>query len=226
MKTIGNFFDEYNLKARVFPAIITAVPLFLIKHYIINRYFSFPLGQAIFGDVSILVVLVFLLIQINRIISKSIFENKADFPTDRALLPSRTSLSKEYRNNLSQKIKNDFNLTLPDLKDENEAENNVKIRIREIVKSIIGKVKNGRLLLQHNIEYGFFRNFLGGSAVASFVSFMNMFLFYFLLKDKIVFIISGVLFVFYSSAIIFHKKILKNLSEEYTQILFREYLEN
>lgn len=225
MKTLENFFNEYNLKARVFPALLTAIPLFLIKHYIINQYFSFSLTQVIFGDVSILIILIYLFSQINRVISKSLFEVKTNFPTDKALLPSSTALSQQYRQNLGEKIKKDFNLTLPELKEENENEEDVKTRIREIVKSIINKVKDGRLLLQHNIEYGFYRNLLGGSVVASVVSLVNIFLFCLWFQNKTIAITSMVLFLVYLFVVIFHKKILKHYSEEYTQVLFREYLE-
>jgi hypothetical protein len=224
-KFMTNIFNEYNLKARVFPALLTAIPLFLIKHYIINQYFSFSLTQVIFGDVSILVILVYLFSQINRVISKGLFEVKSDFPTDKALLPSSSALSPQYRKNLSEKIKSDFNLTLPELREENENEQEVKVRIREIVKSIISKVKDGRLLLQHNIEYGFYRNLLGGSVVASLVSFVNIFLFCFIFQNNIIVVTSVILFLVYMLVVIFHKKILKHYSEEYTQVLFREYLE-
>lgn len=225
MKTLENFFNEYNLKARVFPALITAIPLFLIKHYIINQYFSFSLTQIIFGDVSILVILIYLFSQINRVISKSLFEIKTEFPTDKALLPSSTVLSQQYRKNLSDKIQTDFNLSLPVLREENENEQDVKLRIREIVKSIINKVKDGRLLLQHNIEYGFYRNLLGGSVVASIVSFLNIIIFSYWFKNQTLAITSLILFLVYLLVVIFHKKILKHYSEEYTQVLFREYLE-
>jgi hypothetical protein len=223
MGSIEKLFNEYNLKARIFPALLTALPLFLIKHYILNQYFSFSLTQVIFGDISILVILVYLFSQINRFLSKELFEKKTDFPTDKALLPS-SSLSSESRNNLAKKVKEDFNLTLPNLKDENENEEDVKIRIREIVESIINKVRNGHLLLQHNIEYGFFRNLLGGSVVASVVSVVNIFLFLFFFKSKILVITSAVLLSIYLLVIIFRKKVLKQFSEEYTKVLFREYL--
>lgn len=224
MKSFENLFDEYNLKARVFPALITAIPLFLIKHYIVNQYFSFSLTQVVFGDVSILLILVYFFSQINRLISKGLFEKKTNFPTDTALLPSSSVLSKQYRDNLSQKIQTDFNLVLPSLKDENENEQEVKVRIREIVKSIINKVRDGHLLLQHNIEYGFSRNLLGGSVVASVVSFVNIFLFVFLFENKIIAVLSVILFVIYSLIVLCHKKILRHFAEEYTQVLFREYL--
>lgn len=226
MGSFEKLFNEYNLKARIFPALLTALPLFLVKHYIINQYFSFSLTQVIFGDISILVVLVYLFSQINRFFSKVLFEKKTDFPTDKVLLPSSSALSKEYRSNLAQKIKTDFNLTLPILNDENENEQEVKIRIREIVKSIINKVRDGHLLLQHNIEYGFFRNLLGGSVVASVVSFVNIFLFLCYFKNKTLFVTSIILFFVYLLVIVFRGKPLKHFSEEYTQVLFREYLGN
>ncbi len=226
MGSFEKLFNEYNLKARIFPALLTALPLFLVKHYIINQYFSFSLTQVIFGDISILVVLVYLFSQINRFFSKVLFEKKTDFPTDKVLLPSSSALSKEYRSNLAQKIKTDFNLTLPILNDENENEQEVKIRIREIAKSIINKVRDGHLLLQHNIEYGFFRNLLGGSVVASVVSFVNIFLFLCYFKNKTLFVTSIILFFVYLFVIVFRRKPLKHFSEEYTQVLFREYLGN
>ncbi len=217
-------FSEYNRKARIYPALLTALPLFFVKHYIIDQYFSFSLTQVILGDISMLAVLIYLFSQINRFISKILFEKKVDFPTDKALLPSSSVLSNEYRNNLAQKVKVDFSLTLPDLKDENENEEETKVRIREIVKSIINKVRDGHLLLQHNIEYGFFRNLLGGSVVASIVSFVNIFLFSFCFKNKILVITSVVLLFAYLFVIFFRKRALKHFSEEYTQVLFREYL--
>ena len=88
-------FDEYNRKARIYPALLTALPIFLVKHYIIDQYFSFSLTQVILGDISMLAVLVYLFSQINRFISKILFEKKVDFPTDKALFPSSSVLSKE-----------------------------------------------------------------------------------------------------------------------------------
>ncbi len=216
-------FNEYYLKARVFPALITAIPFVLLKHNLLDQHFDFSLTQLIFGDVSILIVLIYLFSQLNRYISKSIFENKTDFPTDRNLLPSNPTLSQQYRAQLAQKILKDFGLELPNLEDEENDYASTKIRIREIVNLIINKTRNGHLLLQHNIEYGFVRNFLGGSAVASLMSIFNILLFFIQSKYDLA-IISIILLVIYASIIAMHKKILEHYGKEYAQILFREYL--
>lgn len=219
-------FNKYSTKARLFPAVLTALPVILVKHYILDVFFEFSLNQVIFGDISIAVVLIYLFIQINRFISKKLFENKKNFLTDQKLLPSSKTISEEYREKLAKKIKKDFDLNLPNIREENDNKENVVLRIREIIKSIIDKVRGGHLLLQHNIEYGFMRNFIGGSVIASLVSFINIFVFYFLFKNDKVAMLSVVLLIIYIIPIIFSKKILDHYSEEYTNVLFREYLNN
>lgn len=219
-------FSEYNIKARVFPALICVLPLLLAKHYVVDQYFAFSLSQIVFGDISVALILVYFLAQVNRLISKALFEDKYSFPTDTKLLPSSKDLSKEYRNNLSVKIKQDFNLTLPSLREESDDITDVKLRIREIVKSIINKVKNGHLLYQHNIEYGFARNIMGGSVLAIIVSLINVVLFAYLFPNKALLIVSIVGAVIYAIPILLHKRILNHYSEEYSQVLFREYLKS
>lgn len=217
-------FNEYNIKARIFPAFISVLPLLLTKHYVVDQYFSVSLTQVVFGNISIAVILVYLFAQINRFVSKTLFEDKFSFPTDTKLLPSSDDLSKEYRSNLSEKIKKDFNLTMPNLKEENEDLKDVKLRIREIVKSIINKVRSGHLLYQHNIEYGFVRNIMGGSVIASVASGLNIVLFWYFFPNQILLIVSILSLILYLTPILLRKKILNHYSEEYSQVLFREYL--
>ena len=118
----------------------------------------------------------------------------------------------------------DFNLNLPQALDEKLYPEETKIKIREIVGLIINKVKGGNLLLQHNIEYGFVRNLMGGSVVACIVSILNIILFKFVFMNKIVFVTSILTLLIYLMPIIFSKKILKHYADEYADKLFREYL--
>lgn len=224
-KYLEKIFNEYSLKARVFPAIITVLPVIILKHFVIEKYFNVSLGQVVFGDITIAIVLIYLFSQINRYISKFFFENKKDFPTVRSLLPMSWDLSDEYRNNIAVKVKKDFNLSLPMSTEEDFNINETKRRIWEIIKSMMAKVKDGNLLLQHNIEYGFWRNLIGGSVIASIVSLANIFIFRYVIVNNVVFITSIILLIVYLIPIIFSKKVLSHYSEEYTQILFREYLD-
>jgi hypothetical protein len=159
---MNKIFNEYSLKARMFPAFLCAVPFLILKHFLIDPYLGVTLSTSlflvVFGDISLVAVLMYLLTQINRFISKTLFEDKSNFPTAKMLLPSNKEFSVETRQNLDEKIYHDFHLNLPTLPEENANIDNVKKRIKEIVHFIINKVGCGKLLLQHNIEYGFVRN--------------------------------------------------------------------
>ena len=71
-KYLESIFSEYGMKARLFPALICVLPFILLKHSITDHYYEVSFNQVIFGDISIGLVLVYLFIQINRFISKSL----------------------------------------------------------------------------------------------------------------------------------------------------------
>ena len=61
----------------------------------------------------------------------------------------------------------DFDITLLPEDQEKEKEEEARKKIVEAMSLIRAKVKDGRLLLQHNIEYGFVRNLIGGNEIAA-----------------------------------------------------------
>jgi hypothetical protein len=225
---MNKIFNEYSLKARMFPAFLCAVPFLILKHFLIDPYLGVTLSTSlflvVFGDISLVAVLMYLLTQINRFISKTLFEDKSNFPTAKMLLPSNKEFSVETRQNLDEKIYHDFHLNLPTLPEENANIDNVKKRIKEIVHFIINKVGGGKLLLQHNIEYGFVRNLIGGSTLAFLVSFGCSIVFGFIFKNMTAYVISTLLATAYLIPIIFSQSILMHYGKEYAEILFREYL--
>lgn len=223
-KLIDQLFNEYNRKARIFPALLCSLPFLLIKHFAVDGYFSVSLTTALIGDISLAVVLIYLLSQINRFISKTLFEDKSKFPTTKMLLPSTMLLSADYKKKIEEKIQRDFQLSLPDLKEELANPENTKNRVREIVSLIINQVREGNLVLQHNIEYGFVRNLIGGSVVAFLASVTASLIFNYVLKNETAFMLSVILSLAYLIPIVFSKIILNHFSKEYAHILFREYL--
>jgi len=224
VKLIDKLFNEYNLKARVFPAVLCSAPFLLIKHFIIDPYFSVSLSMAIIQDVPLLVVIVYLLSLTNRFVSKTLLENKSELPTTKMLLPSTMLLSVDYKKKIEEKVQKDFQLSLPSLKDELSSPEGAKTRIKEIVSLIINQVRSGNLVLQHNIEYGFWRNLIGGSITASAVSLIASIIFGYIIKDELAFLISIILMVGYITPALLSKIILSHHSKEYAHILFREYL--
>ncbi|MBP1629391.1 MAG: hypothetical protein H6Q15_284 [Bacteroidetes bacterium] len=225
-------FDEYNIKARILPSIIILIPILLFfnncKIDNIQVVFNNLLSVKIIGNVTLSIALLFLLVQVNRYIGKYIFEKRMykkelDMPTTIFLLYSNSEFSKEYKNRLRKQIENDFFIILPDEQLENTNLLETKKRIIEAVGLIRHKVKNGRLLLQHNIEYGFFRNFIGGSIIGLLISAFNIFYFY-IINDKLIFGINIGLSSLFALLFIFHRPIIINLGNQYAKRLFQEYL--
>ncbi len=223
----NNLFNEYSLRARLYPAVLCSIPFLMIKVVLVDKYIpgitEKILTFAIAG-VPIWAALVYFLTQVNRFVSKTIFEDKNNFPTLRMLMPSSKEMSLNMRSKIMERAKDDFNLYLPDLNDEKEDIGVTETRIKEIVGMIINKVGRGTLLLQHNFEYGFARNLMGGSVVAGIVSAIDAIVFRFILPNQTAFILSIILLVCYLVPIVFSRSVLKNYSKEYAEKLFREYL--
>ena len=225
---MNKIFDEYSRKARFFPAFLCSLPFILIKHRIIDPFVGVSLSDEFFkviiGDVSLTVVLIYLFSQINRLTSKIFFENKSNFPTTLMLMPTSTELSADFKKKIAERVKSDFQILMPSLQDEQSDLPRTRTRIGEVVSLIIHKVGNGRLLLQHNIEYGFMRNLIGGSLISLLASVTGIFLFKFTVEDHVAFVTSIGFSICYLVLILFSKVILGNLSKEYARILFREYI--
>jgi len=221
-------FNTYSRKARLFPALLCLPPFLLIKLLGIDPFISSSLFHSIFGvvvgNVSLGLVLLYALTQANRFISKALFENKAKFPTTRMLLPSSTDMSVEFRKRLADKVATEFGLALPSKAKELENPGNANVRAREIISMIIAKVGSGKLLLQHNIEYGFVRNLIGGSVISLVASMSGIVLFHFVIRNDLGYILSICFSVFYLMPIVLSRIILTHYGKEYASILFREYM--
>ena len=225
---MNSLFNEYGRKARLFPALLCSLPFLLLLHFAISPHIDSSLTSKLFvmitGDISFAVVLTYLLAQINRTVSKILFEDKSKFPTTQMLLPSSKELSSNFRQKIEEKVSADFKMSLPTMADEQTDLEGAKTRIKEIVSLIINKVGSGTLLLQHNIEYGFVRNLIGGSVIAFLISIVSSVIFGFVVRDHTALILGVFLTFCYLVPILFSKIILKHYSEEYARILFREYV--
>jgi len=225
---MSDLFNEYGRKARLFPALLCLPPFLLIKHFAIDSLLDPSLAGKLFvialGDVSLAAVLIYLLSQVNRFISKTFFEDKARFPTTQMLLPSSKELSSDFRSKIESKVTTDFRLSLPNSADEMADLENARLRINEIVALIINKVGSGKLLLQHNTEYGFMRNLIGGSVISLIASVAGIVLFGLVFMNNTAYVISMALSVCYLLPLLFSRPILTRYGKDYARILFREYL--
>lgn len=226
-------FDRYNRAARIYPSIIILIPFLLFTIYCdidnLKDVFDDLLNVKIIGNITISIVLLYLLIQANRFLGKflfekSMFKNELEMPTTNFLLFNNSEFSKDYKIRIRKHIKSDFQIDLPDESEENENRVDARKRIVEAVGLIRQKVKNGRLLLQHNIEYGFARNLIGGSIIGVSMSLIDIVYFY-INDNKVIGGISIVLTIFFVVLLLLHRPIIKHLGNQYAKRLFQEYLQ-
>lgn len=226
-------FSKYSLVARVYPAILCCLPILVLNFFLLSIYtgnfLSAIEGYKWLSGVTFSAVLIYFLSQIGRFIGKEIFEkthfkDDLNMPTTQLLLHSDDTYSFEQKINIHSKILGDFNMTVCSLEQESLDEMGARKIIVDCVSLIRGKVKDGRLILQHNIEYGFVRNLIGGSAVAVFVSILNLVLFGFFFKNFVAFYLSFFLAVTYLLIMSFGKKIISRYGFRYAKVLIQEYL--
>lgn len=225
--------DKYSRTARVYPSLIILLPFLAFTIYCdinnLQAVFDDLLKVRIIGNLTISIVLLYLLTQINRILGKFIFErkmfrNELEMPTTNFLLFTNTEFSKEYKLQIRAKVAKDFKVEMPSESDEVADIENARKRIVESVGLIRQKVKNGRLLLQHNIEYGFFRNLIGGSLIGLIMSLFDIYYFY-TNNNILIGAVSIVLSCCFVVLLIFHKPIINHLGNLYAKRLIQEYLQ-
>ncbi|MBI3568892.1 MAG: hypothetical protein HY084_11905 [Gemmatimonadetes bacterium] len=225
--------SKYTVVARGFPAAWCVAPILVLNFFFLRRYTADVFGAYDHlkwaGGATFSVMLMYLLAQAGRFVGKELFERQQfqdgrAFPSTVTLLPSDSTYSPAYKQQLRAKIRRDFGDNLPSATDELADGTAVRRRIGEIVSRIRARVQDGRLLLQHNIEYGMARNFVGGSLLSAYVSTANMYIFSLCIPNVIAFRVSLGLALGYTSVLVCSRPILQRYSANYARILLQEYL--
>lgn len=225
--------NKYTRTARIYPAIICSIPIFVLNYFLLSSYtadFFASLEEIKWvGGITLSVALTFLLAQAGRFVGKELFErihfkDELYMPTTEFLLHSNTTYSLEHKSRLHSKILNDFGITI--YSPEKEESDHISARkiIVESVSMIRGKVKNGQLLLQHNIEYGFMRNLIGGSLVALYISIFNIYVFGFFFPNQLGFYLSMGMALAYLLVVGIGRYLIGRYGIRYAKVLIQEYL--
>ena len=227
-------FDRYFLTARLAPAIIGSIPFFVLYLFflgsVLASLFHSLAAVTWVGGVSTMAAFIILLASVGRSISKDIFERrwfKSDetrMPTTDFLMHRNSEYSAPFKRDLREKIRADFNIELHTELAEAEDESGARKRIAEAVVLIRQQMKDGRLLLQHNIEYGFFRNLVGCSVVAEVVLLANILVFTLVSPNHVALYTSITLLVLYAIPIAFAKPLMRVHGKRYARVLIQEYL--
>lgn len=224
--------DEYTLKARLAPTALAAPPLLLLGDSLFNVQVSQWLDSStmtwLFGKGVASAALVFLMMQVNRLIGLEIFQrwisqDELNFPTSRWLVATNSEMSVAQRLNINQKIQRDFQVSLL------PASMGDTPQVRRHNADIVGRIRqfvgSPPKLLQFNIEYGFFRNLIGASIPVLATGLATAYLY----TDSLLPVWAYQLTLAYSVVagllICFARPLIERLGIQYARVLFQTYLD-
>ena len=100
-------------------------------------------------------------------------------------------------------------------------------RARKLIASTVSQIRNvlrdNSLLLQHNIEYGFFRNLIGGSFLAFVISIIILISSHYT-GDIATMNLGWILTLIYFLPILLSKIIIDRYGKYYAKILYEQFL--
>ena len=225
--------NNYYFKARLFPTVLTSIPVIILYNKFVSILYHDKL-EKIFSllpsvtDIILSSAIIFLLVQVNRFLSKEIFQrlyfkDEKNMPTTNMLLKSNNELEISIKQKIEDKIKTKFGIDLLSITDESSDESRARKLITTVVSQIRNVLRDNTLLLQHNIEYGFFRNLIGGSFLAFVISIIIVILSYHT-HDLTIRNLGWILTIVYFVPILCSKLIINRYGKYYAKILYEQFL--
>lgn len=227
------FKNIYFYRARLFPALLTSIPLLIF----INRIMAVEYYDALKNVFDVLpllthlglsAALIFLCVQINRVIAKEIFQrvffnDELNMPTTNHLLWKSIYYDLAVKKKIREKMTEKFGIIL--LSPEEEGQDEPKAR--NLIMTCVGQVRialrGNSMLLQHNIEYGFWRNLIGGALLALIFS-AAIFVYGITNGFTDLITIGILLFGIYLMPILISKMIIRKYGNYYSKILYEQFL--
>lgn len=225
--------NPYFIRARLFPTILTAVPLLVLVNTLFSTYYYEPFKKIfdvlpILASLGLSAALIFLSVQINRIISKELFQKiyfkqESKMPTTNQLLWSDNSFDRTIKIKIRDKIQTQYGIILLNEQQEQLDEKTSRNQIVTAVSQIRNSLRGNELLFQHNIEYGFFRNIIGGSLIASICCFFIIILA--CINDEDILKRTGIILIcIYIIPVILSKYIINKFGVYYSKVLYEQFL--
>lgn len=228
-------FDEYTWKARFFPCIISAMPLFILWFFLSDNIQLKELGAdllslKLYGGVTLYIVFLYFYAQVLRITSKIIqkkhFTKKDGFPTTYLMTYADNTFSKSYKDKFREIVKRQFGIDLLNESEEAADITEARRRLNEAIQLIRLKIKVGYLVSKQNIWYGFVRNLVGGTIYSIIFCIINIIVGSIWYKNPILVISSIILLVTYAIMFLLRKQILIQNAEAYANQLIAEFMDS
>lgn len=220
------------MKARLAPTALAAPPLLLLCNALFDVHASQWLDSdtmiALFGKGTASAALVFLMMQVNRLIGLEIFQrwvsrDELNFPTSRWLVADNTEMSPLQRRSIDKKLQHDFQIGLLPASMGDSPE------VRRHNADLVGRIRlfvgSPAKLLQYNIEYGFFRNLIGASLPVLAVGVINAYLYSNSMLPAWAYQLSLAYAVFAGILVCLARPIIERLGTQYARVLFQTYLD-
>lgn len=225
--------DIYYFKARLFPTVITSIPLFVFVIQVLKPLYGESLKKIfdilpMLTSLGIYAGLVFLSVQINRFVSKEIFQRfffkeDSNMPTTNYLLWNNVFFAVDTKKGIREKILSSYNITLLTPAEEQQDDLRARNLIVHAVSQIKNKLRGNAVLFQHNIEYGFIRNLIGGSLIAIIFS-IAITIYALIYQDGTLRNTGIILLVIYSLPIIFSKLLITKYGRYYARVLYEQFM--
>ena len=223
----------YYLKARLFPTMLTIIPfitfIFLLTEKYSDRIIALGNYSILLSRLSFIPAVIFFMVQINRFVAKEIFQrfyfaDELNMPTTIMLLLSDSELPLPIKENIRKQIEFKFGIKLKDAYSENQNPEAAKKLIAIAVSQMRNVLRGNKMLLNHNIEYGFVRNFIGGSFISFLFSLICAIICFNLSNELKYTILFAVFTVFYLTPIGFSSLLVKKYGKYYAKVLFEQFL--
>jgi len=224
--------NKYYLKARFYPALLTSLPILVLTNGVLitnkDSFVQLNTMTTVLVNAGVLSALAFLLVQINRVISKEIFQrlyfqDELKMPTVDFLLSTSVFFDHTIKNTIREKIVKRYSVTLLGYDEEKNDEPRARKLIATAISQIRNELRENKILLQHNIEYGFARNLLGGSLIAFMISVISV-CYSVHIENTALQFTGVVLALLYLFPLLMSKAIINYYGRIYAKILFEQFL--
>lgn len=226
-------FSVYEIYARHFPAVLTALPALILGFYLskgteTKELMDYVLSLKFFGTLSLSLVLLYFYAQLIRTTSKALerkyFAMARGFPTTYFMLYADPTYSEAFKDKFRKRVVATLGIPLCDKDEEASNPEEARRRLNDSTKQIILRVGDGVLVGKHNQWYGFFRNLLGGCPYGAAMAVVGVVVGRYCITSTVLVMGSLGLFVLYSGLFLARRGILTQHAEAYARQIIAEFM--
>ena len=230
--------NPYTIFARYLPALLSALPFFVIWYYLLDSFqleglvsfilnIKLPEVGAITFSLVILHFYSLVIREISKYFQRQYFtgDRAKGFPTTYLMMYSDSTFSDSYKDKYRELVLKRFNFELLNKEAENADIIEARKRLNEATGLVNTEMENVYLVLKHNIWFGSLRNLIGGTIISMLLCIVGIVLGWFFIENsKVMIFILAILFVLYLVMFLFRRPILVHNGEAYAQKLFAEFI--